>query len=158
MNIKIDDLNHSQIIALLQEHLDDMYATSPPESVHALDIEKLKQPHITFYSAWENETLLGCIAISKLSETHGEIKSMRTSHSARGRGVASRLLQHVIESAFQKHITTLSLETGTQDYFSAARNLYRKFGFIECGPFANYTNDPHSCFMTLNLHHTAECQ
>lgn len=151
MHIKIDDLSSSSVIALLQEHLDDMYATSPAESVHALDLNALKQSDITFFSAWRGNTLLGCIAIKHHNTAFAEIKSMRTAKQARGQGVASRLLQHVIELAMAKHYQVLSLETGTQDYFQAARNLYTKFGFVECGPFADYQADPNSAFMSLSL-------
>lgn len=155
MHIKIDDLSSPAVIALLQEHLDDMYATSPAESVHALDLNELKKSNITFFSAWRDDTLLGCIAIKQLCPNHAEIKSMRTAKHARGSGVASRLLQHTIELAIDKAYLSLSLETGTQDYFYAARNLYLKFGFNICGPFADYQEDPHSTFMTLQLNTVA---
>lgn len=151
MKIIVDDLSSPEIAALLKEHLADMHATSPAESVHALDLEKLKQPDITFYSAWRGKDLLGCAAIKHHSSDLAEIKSMRTSKVARSQGVASRLLQHVIELAMAKHYQVLSLETGTQDYFQAARNLYTKFGFVECDPFADYQTDPNSAFMTLSL-------
>ena len=129
MEIILDDLTGSKIKALLKEHLEDMYATSPPESVHALDIEKLKNPQITFFSAWKSCILLGCVAIKHHNDQLIELKSMRTSREARGQGVASKLLEHVINITTEKGYKTLALETGTQDYFLPARSLYSKFGF-----------------------------
>lgn len=151
MNIIVDNLTGPEIQALLQEHLDDMYATSPPESVHALDLEKLRQPEITFWSIWENRHLAGCVAVKQLDDVHGEIKSMRTSRHFHRKGVASRLVTHVIEEARQRKYQRISLETGIEDYFEPARQLYIKFGFKECGPFANYKPDPNSVFYTLAI-------
>lgn len=147
MEIKQDNLDDGQVIALLEEHLSDMYATSPPESVHALDLQTLKSPHIIFFSAWINGSLAGCIAIQNLDSQNAEIKSMRTSHQFRGQGVASKLLLFVLSFAKEEGYKTISLETGTQDYFLPARKLYEKFGFSECGPFSNYKLDPNSYFM-----------
>lgn len=151
MKIIIDDLNSGDVIALLQEHLADMYATSPPESVHALDVESLKAPDITFFSAWKGEHLAGCIAIKALSETQAELKSMRTVKAFRGQGVASELLLFALEHAKIKGFSSVSLETGTQGYFDAARKLYKKFKFEDCGPFSHYSLDPNSHFMTRPL-------
>ncbi|CAD5277063.1 Uncharacterized N-acetyltransferase YsnE [Alteromonas sp. 38] len=148
ITIKQDDLSSGDVIALLEEHLKDMYATSPPESVHALDVKALKSPNITFFSAWEGELLAGCVAIRKLSNTEAELKSMRTSAMFRKKGIASQLLTFVIEFAAANGYQTLSLETGTQDYFNAARRLYSKHGFKACDPFGEYQLDPNSHFMT----------
>ena len=151
MEIKIDDLSGGEVIGLLEEHLADMYATSPPESVHALDLDGLKSPEITFFSAWKDSQLLGCVAIKELDTQHAELKSMRTSQFARKSGVASQLLQHVLDTAAIRKYQTISLETGSEDYFKAARNLYEKFGFGYCEPFSDYELDPHSQFMTIEL-------
>jgi putative acetyltransferase len=151
MDIKIDDLACGGVIQLLEEHLVDMYATSPPENVHALKIDALKDPVITFFSAWEDGILLGCVAIKRLDVKHGELKSMRTANDARNKGVASALLRHVIDYSKASHFETLSLETGSMDFFKPARSLYEKFGFQYCGPFSHYKSDPHSQFMTLEL-------
>lgn len=148
MDIQIDDLSGGDVIALLQEHLRDMYATSPAESVHALDVEALKHPYITFFSARRDGALLGCVAIKRLTETEAELKSMRTVRLSRNSGVASALLEHVLAFAASQGYRKLSLETGTQAYFAPARNLYQKFGFQDCGPFSTYQLDPHSHFMT----------
>ena len=151
MFIKKDDLSSPDIISLLQEHLDDMYATSPPESVHALNIDALKKSDITFFSAWRGQDLLGCAAIKQHDSSLAELKSMRTSKIARGKGVASNLLQHIVDTAITAGYEKIALETGTQQYFEAARNLYHKFGFRQCAPFAQYEEDPNSVFMSLLL-------
>ncbi|HCG7438012.1 GNAT family N-acetyltransferase [Vibrio parahaemolyticus] len=151
MRIEIDDLERPQVLALLEEHLQDMYATSPPESVHALDVSKLKLPSITFWTGWDGEQLLGCVAMSQLEDDHAELKSMRTTPSARKQGVASRLLNHVIEQAKHQGIQRLSLETGSMAFFEPAHRLYEKHGFVYCEPFGDYQPDPNSRFMTLAL-------
>jgi putative acetyltransferase len=151
MNIKIDDLTGSEIHELLHEHLQGMALHSPPESVHALDIEGLRKPDITFWSVWENGELLGCGALKELNSQHGEIKSMRTSSLHLRRGVARNLLNHIIEEAKGRDYKRLSLETGSMKAFEPARNLYSNFGFTCCGPFADYVEDPNSIFMTREL-------
>ncbi|WP_272909887.1 GNAT family N-acetyltransferase [Vibrio floridensis] len=151
VKITTKDLEHQQVIQLLEEHLQDMYATSPAESVHALDLSALKHPDVTFWTGWREGTLLGCTALKRLSHQHGELKSMRTSLHARGTGVASTLLQHLITEAKQQGYKQISLETGSMAFFAPARALYEKFGFEYCGPFGNYQADPNSCFMTLVL-------
>ena len=151
MEIKIDDLSGGEVIELLEEHLADMYATSPPESVHALDVDALKSPDITFFSGWVNGELQGCLAIKQLTSNHVELKSMRTSNSSRKSGVATKLLTHALNTAIDKGCNKVSLETGTQQFFQPARNLYEKFGFTYCEPFASYELDPHSHFMTKEL-------
>ncbi|MGI3090726.1 GNAT family N-acetyltransferase [Vibrio diabolicus] len=151
MRIEIDDLERPQVLALLEEHLQDMYATSPPESVHALDVSKLKLPSITFWTGWDGEQLLGCVAMSELEDGHAELKSMRTTPSARKQGVASRLLNHVIEQAKHQGIQRLSLETGSMAFFEPAHRLYEKHGFAYCEQFGDYQPDPNSRFMTLAL-------
>ncbi|USD64032.1 GNAT family N-acetyltransferase [Vibrio sp. SCSIO 43136] len=151
MDIKTDALRDGKVAALLEEHLRDMYSTSPPESVHALDIDQLRHPSITFYSAWKDDELLGCAAIKMLTPTHGELKSMRTSDKARKQGVGKTLLEHVIQQAQQNGVERLSLETGSMAFFTPARNLYSQYGFDYCGPFADYVDDPNSRFMTKEL-------
>ncbi|ELB7606629.1 TPA: GNAT family N-acetyltransferase [Vibrio parahaemolyticus] len=151
MRIEIDNLERQQVLALLEEHLQDMYATSPPESVHALDVSKLKLPSITFWTGWDGEQLLGCVAMSQLEDGHAELKAMRTTPLARKQGVASRLLNHVIEQAKHQGIQRLSLETGSMAFFEPAHRLYEKHGFVYCEPFGDYQPDPNSRFMTLAL-------
>ncbi|AKU94334.1 Histone acetyltransferase HPA2 [Labilithrix luteola] len=148
MDIRIDDFHGAEIAALLQEHLDDMALHSPPESIHALDLENLRRPEITFWTVWEDGELLGCGAIKQLDPTHGEIKSMRTSRHHRRKGVARLMLQHILAEAERRRYQRLSLETGSAAAFEPARQLYAQFGFTSCGPFANYVEDPYSVFMT----------
>ena len=150
-NIKIDDLYDVRIEEFLNEHIEDMKAVSPPESKHALDLEGLKKPDVTFWSVWESEVLIGCGALKELSDYHAEIKSMRVITHLRGKGVASNLLSHIINEAAKSGYHTLSLETGSMPFFSPARKLYTKFGFEVCVPFANYKEDPNSVFMSLEL-------
>jgi len=151
MNIKIDDLRGPEIAELLSEHLRDMYLVSPPESVHALDLEKLRQPEITFWTLWSDDQLAGCGAIKELDKYHAEVKSMRTSSNFLRKGVASKVLQHIVDEAKCRGYTRLSLETGSMDYFKPACNLYERFGFEYCGPFSDYELDPYSVFMTKAL-------
>ena len=151
MKIEVDDLSRPAVHALLNEHLQDMYALSPPESVHALDLEKLRKPGITFWTAWEGPVLVGCGALKELDRTHGEVKSMRTPSNRRREGVGRALLQHVIQVARSRSYERLSLETGSMAAFEPAQKLYGSFGFTHCGPFGEYVEDPNSVFMTLRL-------
>lgn len=151
MQIRIDDLTSPEIAELLNEHLQDMYATSPPESVHALDLGKLRKPEITFWSVWDNNVLVGCGALKELDSTHAEIKSMRSANRARGKGVGKKMLEHILDVASERNYQRLSLETGSQDFFIPARTLYERYGFECCGPFADYKEDPYSVFMTREL-------
>lgn len=151
MNIRLDDLRSTEVAVLLQEHLDEMALYSPPESIHALDLDRLRSPEITFWTAWENGALLGCGAIRQLDATHGEIKSMRTSRHHRRKGVAALMLQHILDEASRRGYRQLSLETGSPAAFDPARQLYARFGFIYCGPFGDYVDDPFSVFMTRTL-------
>lgn len=149
--IKLDDLTGDQIINLLEQHLSDMQATSPPESKHALDLTALKDLSVKFWTLWDNETLAGCAAYKKLDNTHAEIKSMRTATAYKNQGVASILLKNLIKDAQENNIERISLETGSMDYFKPARALYEKHGFSYCKPFADYVDDPNSKFMFLKL-------
>jgi len=124
---------------------------SPPESVHALDIEGLRKPDITFWSVWEGGELLGCGALKELDSQHAEIKSMRTSSSHLRRGVAKYLLNYMLEEARRRGYSRVSLETGSMEAFEPARQLYANFGFTYCEPFADYVEDPYSVFMTREL-------
>ncbi|ANE47724.1 acetyltransferase [Paenibacillus swuensis] len=151
MEIRIDDLTGPEVAQLLSEHLHSMTLHSPPESIHALDLEKLRRPEITFWSVWERDELIGCGALKELDPRHGELKSMKTSTSHLKKGIASKLLEHIIDQAKQRGYTRLSLETGSMEAFDPARRLYARFGFEECGPFADYTEDPYSVFMTKEI-------
>jgi len=156
MYIKMDDLQGPEIYALLQEHLQSMALHSPPESVHALNVEALRKPEITFWTVWESGELLGCGALKELDSKHGEIKSMRTSSVHLRKGVARNLLNHILEEAGRRGYSRVSLETGSMKAFEPARKLYAGFGFTYCEPFADYVEDPHSVFMTRRLLDQAE--
>lgn len=151
MEIKVDDLRGVEIAQLLEQHLQDMRRVSPPESVHALDLERLRAPEITFWTIWEDSALAGCGAIKELDPRHGEIKSMRTAPEFRNRGVAGLMLRHILKEAQKRNYTRLSLETGSMEFFEPARRLYQKYGFVPCGPFSGYKEDPNSVFMTMQL-------
>ena len=151
MHIELDDLSRPEVHALLREHLDDMHDLSPPEDVHALDLSGLRAPDVTFWTVWENGVLLGSGALKELTPTHGEVKSMRTPKSVRRRGAGRAILEHIIDEARRRGYTRLSLETGSHDAFHPAHRLYESFGFVYCGPFADYSESPHSVFMTLEL-------
>ena len=151
MHVRIDDLSGPEVHALLEEHLRSMHSLSPAESVHALDIEGLRRPGVTFWTVWEGGELLGCGALKELDARHGEIKSMRTAAAHLRKGVAARLVRHILEEAARRGYARLSLETGSQEGFEPARRLYARFGFDYCGPFADYVEDPHSVFMTREL-------
>ncbi|MHB1684155.1 MAG: GNAT family N-acetyltransferase [Bacilli bacterium] len=151
MDIKIDDLTGSEVVELVREHLQSMALHSPPESIHALGLEALRKPEITFWSAWEGGQLVGCGALKELDGQHGEIKSMRTSSSHLRKGIAKRVLQYIIEEGKRRGYRQLSLETGSMGAFEPARRLYASFGFQYCEPFSDYIEDPNSVFMTKKL-------
>jgi putative acetyltransferase len=151
MDIRVDDLTSPEIVRLLHEHLQSMTLHSPPESIHALDLEALRNPDITFWTVWQDAELMGCGAIRELDSRHGEIKSMRTVSSHLRKGVAARLMHHILEEAKRRSYERLSLETGSMDAFAPARSLYAGFGFKPCGPFASYVEDPYSVFMTREV-------
>lgn len=146
-----DDLTSPEIAELLADHLREMNKHSPPESVHALDLEKLKRPEISFWSIWKGDELVGCGALKELDPTHAEIKSMRTDPKYRGQGAGKAMLRHILDEAKRRGYERLSLETGSMAAFEPARRLYASHGFIECGPFGDYVLDPHSVFMTIVL-------
>ena len=151
MKLEIDDLSRPEVIALLNEHLRSMHELSPPESVHALDPERLRKPVITFWTAWEGPVLVGCGALKELDRTHGEVKSMRTPDARRRKGVGRTILTHIIQVARSRCYERLSLETGSADAFKPAQRLYESFGFTYCGPFGEYVDDSNSLFMTMRL-------
>ena len=151
MQIRVDDLGGPEIAELLAAHVAFCRASSAPESTHVLDLDALRSPEVTFWSAWDGAALLGCAAVKELDPSHGEIKSMHTAAQHRGRGVALRLLEHVVDEARSRGYRRLSLETGSMEAFAPARALYERYGFMVCAPFAGYRLDPNSVFMTLDL-------
>ena len=151
MHIETDNLTRPAIHALLNEHLQHMHELSPPESVHALDLEKLRHPSITFWTAWDGTELLGCGALKHLDAQSAEVKSMRTPTVLRRRGAGRAILAHIIDVAKVRGYNSLWLETGEVEAFKPAQKLYESFGFVYCGPFGDYALDPYSVFMTLQL-------
>lgn len=151
MHITRDDLTGADIHALLREHLENMHELSPRESVHALDLDGLRRPDITFWTVRAAGELLGCGALREIDPRHGEIKSMRTATAHRRKGVARAMLRHIMEEATGRGYERLSLETGAFPAFVPAQTLYRSFGFELCAPFGDYAPDPNSVFMTRRL-------
>lgn len=151
MRIIQGDFSDERVIDLLDIHLSSSRAETPPGSAHALDLSRLQSPDISFWTIWDDQVLLGCGALKRLSSDHGEIKSMHTAKGMRRRGVATAMLCHVIASARACGMSRLSLETGSQEYFRPARELYKSHGFVECPPFGDYVPDPNSVFMSLDL-------
>lgn len=149
--IKLDDLSGPEVRTLLEEHLRGMHSLSPPESVHALDLEGLRKPEVTFWTIWSANELLGCGALKELDPLHGEVKSMRTAAAHLRKGVARAMLEHIIREARIRSYRRLSLETGAMKAFEPAQRLYASFGFAFCPPFADYVEDPNSAFMTRLL-------
>jgi putative acetyltransferase len=144
-------LDDARVVALLHTHLTRARAETAPGSAHALDLSALRAPEVTFWSAWEGDAVVGVGALKRLSDDHGEIKSMHTAETARGRGVGSALLGEIMATARARGVSRLSLETGSWPYFRSARALYARHGFVECPPFGAYREDPNSVFMTLEL-------
>ena len=149
--IRKDDLSGTDIRRLLREHLDNMHEITPPGSVHALDLDGLRAPEMTFWSAWRGSELLGCAALRELDASRGEIKSMRTVSAHRRKGVGSLLLGHLVAVARQRGYERLLLETGALPEFERARAFYRRHGFTSCGPFGAYRYDPNSVFMCREM-------
>ena len=146
-----DDLSGVEVAALLRLHLDEMQQWSPPESVHAMPIARLRSGDVTFYSAWQDERLAACGALKQLTAAHGELKSMRAHPDFRGRGAGRAVLEHLLGEARARGYARVSLETGRPAHFASARRLYEAGGFAECPPFADYVSDPFSICMTRPL-------
>jgi putative acetyltransferase len=151
MDIVVDDLSGPQIAEFLDEHVQEMRSITPPESKHALDLDGLRGPEVTFWSVRDGDSVVGCGAITRLDAGHAELKSMRTAPARKRSGIASLLLEHILIEAKRMGFTRLSLETGSAEFFLPARRLYERFGFEYCEPFADYRPDPHSVFMTRTL-------
>jgi putative acetyltransferase len=151
MRIIQGDFSEARVIDLLHVHLTNSRAQTAPGSDHALDATGLQSPDISFWTIWEDETLLGLGALKRLSPDHGEVKSMHTAQSMRRRGAARAMLGHIIAAARARGMSRLSLETGSWEYFWPAHALYKSHGFVECPPFADYVPDPNSVFMSLDL-------
>ncbi len=151
MRVIEGDFADQRVIDLLRIHLTTARAETAPGSAHALDLTRLQSPDVSFWTIWEEQTLLGFGALKRLSADHGEVKSMHIAKGMRRRGAARTMLSHIIDMARERGMSRLSLETGSSGYFLPARELYRSHGFLECPPFADYVLDPNSVFMSLEL-------
>ena len=145
------NFDNSEVNNLLKKHFIELRSVSPEGSTHVLDIEGLKDPSIKFWSLWENNKLVGCGALKFLEKNHGEFKSIRVADEFKKKGIGERIINHLIEEAKKLEISKLSIETGSGAFFLPARNLFSKFGFKSCPPFAHYKDDPNSCYYTLDL-------
>jgi putative acetyltransferase len=151
-SINQDDPRNEDVVSLLQRHLDFARSVTPPEDVHALDLDGLSGPDITFVSLRDGERLLGIGAIKQLDPIHVELKSIHTAQEARGKGVGRAIVEHLIGLARERGAGRVSLETGSMDEFAPSRSLYSRVGFVECGPFAEYVPSRNSTYMTMELH------
>ena len=151
LRVVVDDLSGPEVEALLAAHLTSMHQLTPAGSVHALDLSGLRTPDVTFWSAWVGADLAGCGALKELDSRRGEVKSMRTAPAYLRRGVAAAVLTEIVSTARDRGYDQLLLETGPDAEFGAAHALYARFGFVPCGPFADYTDDPFSRFFRLDL-------
>jgi putative acetyltransferase len=151
LRIETGGFTDPRVLALLQLHVTAARAQTAPGSAHALDLAGLQSPEVAFWTIWEEQTLLGMGALKRLSATHGEVKSMHTVASGRRHGVGSAMLRHIVAEAQSRGMSRLSLETGSWDYFQPARAFYRRHGFADCPPFADYVSDPNSVFLSLDL-------
>lgn len=149
--VRIDDVSGETTCALIREHLSRMHKQSPPESVHALGIERLREKSITVWSAWIGDEIAGIGALKAMDNRNGEIKSMRTHDAFLRRGVARTLLKTIIAEAQARSYDRLWLETGGTSDFAAAHALYQQFGFEMCGPFGDYRFDPFSRYMSKTV-------
>ena len=151
IHIQRDDLSGDATRRLIAFHLAGMLDTSPPESVHALDISALRDPTVSFWSAWIHEDVAGIGALKAIDTERGELKSMRVDDRYRGFGVGRALLRHIMADARARGMTSVWLETGSTEEFLPAQRLYESEGFTPCGPFGDYALDPFSIFMTRAL-------
>ncbi len=151
MLIRAGDTHDPRVIALLDHHVAAARAQTAPGSAHALDLSGLRAPDIAFWTGWDGDRLVATGALKTLSADHGEVKSMHTLQTARRRGFGGQMLGHIITEGRTRGMTRLSLETGSWDYFRPAVALYQAHGFVRCGPFEGYVEDPNSLFLMLDL-------
>ena len=151
IRIVAGDIADPRVIELLQTHLERARAETAPGSAHALGLTGLMAPDVRFVAAWDDDMLVGCGALKVLSAAEGELKSMHTVEAMRGRGIGGALVDHLVALGRTLGLSRLVLETGSWDYFQPARRLYLAHGFVECGPFGDYADDPNSVFMTRQV-------
>tara|TARA_A100001011_G_C14144317_1_gene771155 strand:+ start:106 stop:561 length:456 start_codon:yes stop_codon:yes gene_type:complete len=151
MKVIENNFDNAEVNHLLTKHFIELRSVSPDDSCHVLDIKGLKDSSIKFWSFWDNNQLIGCAALKFLEDKHGEFKSIRVEDNSRGKGVGEKIISHLIEVAKNEGIKRLSIETGAGDFFKSARKLFKKFGFKTCRPFADYKEDPNSCYFDLEI-------
>ena len=151
MKVIENNFDNAEVNHLLTKHFIELRSVSPDDSCHVLDIKGLKDSSIKFWSFWDNNQLIGCAALKFLNDEHGEFKSIRVEDNSRGKGVGKKIISHLIEVAKNEGIKRLSIETGAGDFFKSARKLFKKFGFKTCRPFADYKEDPNSCYFDLEI-------
>ena len=151
MKVIENNFDNAEVNHLLTKHFIELRSVSPDDSCHVLDIKGLKDSSIKFWSFWDNNQLIGCAALKFLDDEHGEFKSIRLEDNSRGKGVGKKIISHLIEVAKNEGIKKLSIETGAGDFFKSARKLFKKFGFKTCRPFADYKEDPNSCYFDLEI-------
>ncbi len=151
MRVIENNFDNVEVNHLLTKHFIELRSVSPDDSCHVLDIKGLKDSSIKFWSFWDNNQLIGCAALKFLEDEHGEFKSIRVEDNFRGKGVGEKIISHLIEVAKNEGIKRLSIETGAGDFFKSARKLFKKFGFKTCRPFADYKEDPNSCYFDLEI-------
>tara|TARA_B100000401_G_C52456590_1_gene554529 strand:- start:78 stop:533 length:456 start_codon:yes stop_codon:yes gene_type:complete len=151
MKVIENNFDNAEVNHLLTKHFIELRSVSPDDSCHVLDIKGLKDSSIKFWSFWDNNQLIGCAALKFLDDEHGEFKSIRVEDNSRGKGVGEKIISHLIKVAKNEGIKRLSIETGAGDFFKSARKLFKKFGFKTCRPFADYKEDPNSCYFDLEI-------
>jgi putative acetyltransferase len=151
LTFRADDLTGEPTRALIRRHLAGMRETSPPESIHALDVDGLRAADVTFWSAWLGDDIVGCGALKRLDDRRGELKSMRVADRFLGRGYGRAILEHLIAEARSRGMESLWIETGSTEPFAPALRLYESAGFVRCGPFGDYRDDPFSVFLTRTI-------
>jgi putative acetyltransferase len=146
-----DDLTGADVAALLELHLAEMHQWSPACKVHAMPLERLREPDVTFYAAWSGEELAAVGALKELGAGRGELKSMRAAPAYRGKGAGKAILAHLMAEARRRGYHWLGLETGRPEPFVPARRLYEQHGFAECPAFGDYVSDEFSLCMERTL-------
>lgn len=156
IHVRIDDLSSDEVQALVAEHVAGMRGSSPACHAHALAIDGLRQPDVTFWTAWQGGALCGCGALRALDADTGEVKSMRTRAACLRQGVAQAILDEIVRTARARGYATLCLETGTGEAFAAAHAFYLRDGFAWCGPFGDYVATDFNVFMAKSLRPAGE--
>lgn len=158
MRIETGDFDDPRVRDLLRAHLAVARSQTASGGAHALDLTGLRSPHIVLWTIWVGEELVGCGALKRLAHDHGEVKSMHTVAARRGGGIGGVMLRHIVAAARDGGMSRLSLQTSSWDYFKPAVALYKRHGFVQCPPFADYVEDPNSVYLSLDLDRLPEAE